>query len=90
MRKFLGSLVIVLLIVAGIGLYRGWFSLSKEDQPGETKVELRIDKDKVKADADEVARRASGLRGGEDEQGTEVGQPEEIPGPPPVGGIEAR
>ena len=54
MRKFLGTLVILALIVAGIGFYRGWFAVSTEDQPGETNVELKIDKDKIKQDADAV------------------------------------
>ncbi len=58
MRKFLGTLVILALIVVGVGFYRGWFGVSTEDQPGETNVELRIDKDKIKQDAEAVSDKA--------------------------------
>ncbi len=59
MRKFLGTLVIIVIIVAGVGFYRGWFGVSTDDQPGETNVELKIDKDKIKQDADAVSKKAS-------------------------------
>jgi hypothetical protein len=61
MRKALGTLVIIALIVAGVGFYRGWFGVSTEDQPGETNVELRIDKDKIKQDAEAASEKARGL-----------------------------
>ena len=40
MRKFLGTLLIVALIVAAVGVYRGWFGVSADDQPGETNLRL--------------------------------------------------
>jgi hypothetical protein len=73
MRKFLGTLVLVALIIAGIGFYRGWFSVSKDDQPGETNVELRIDKERVRDDAEEVSRKARQL-GGEVEEHIDDGK----------------
>lgn len=63
MRKFLGTLLIVALIVAGVGVYRGWFGVSTDDQPGETNVELKIDKEKIKQDADAAAEKARELTG---------------------------
>lgn len=62
MRKLLGNLVLVAVIVLGIGFFRGWFTVSRDDQPGQTNVEVKIDKAKVKDDADEVARKARELR----------------------------
>lgn len=62
MRKLLANLVIVVLIVVGIGYFRGWFTVTRQEQPGQTNVEVKIDKEKVKDDADEVARKARELR----------------------------
>ncbi len=61
MRKFLGTLVILACIIAGVGLFRGWFGVSTVDQPGETNVELRIDKAKIKQDAETAAEKAREL-----------------------------
>lgn len=58
MRKFLGTLVILAMIVAGVGFYRGWFGVSTDDQPGETNVELKIDKDRIKQDAAAASEKA--------------------------------
>jgi hypothetical protein len=61
MRKLLGTFVILVLLITAIGFYRGWFSVSKDDQPGETNVEIKIDKDKIKQDAQEATRKAKEL-----------------------------
>ena len=61
MRKLLGTLVIVVAVIAGFGFYRGWFSISKDDRPEETNVQLTIDKDKIRQDTDEAARLAGEL-----------------------------
>ena len=65
MRKFLGTLVILGVIVAVVGLYRGWFGLSADDQPGTTNVELTIDKNKIKEDAEAASEKARELAGRE-------------------------
>lgn len=65
MRKTLGTLVMILLVVACVGFYRGWFGVSTEDQPGETNVELRIDKAKIKQDAEAASEKARELTGDE-------------------------
>lgn len=62
MRKLIGNVVIVVLIVVGIGYFRGWFTVTRQEEPGQTNVEVKIDKEKVKDDADEVARKARELR----------------------------
>ncbi len=61
MRKFLGTLVILALIVAAVGFYRGWFDVSTDDQPGETNIEMTIDKDKIKQDAESAVEKAREL-----------------------------
>lgn len=61
MRKFLGTLVILAAIVVGVGFYRGWFDVSTDDQSSETNVELKIDKDKIKQDAEAASEKAREL-----------------------------
>jgi len=72
MRKFLGTLVILSLIVAGVGFYRGWFSVSTYDQPGETNVELKIDKQQIKQDAEAVSEKTRELTGQSNDQPDEL------------------
>ncbi len=59
MRKFLGTLVILAIIVAAVGYYRGWYDVSTNDRPGETNIEMTIDKDKIKQDAEAARQKAS-------------------------------
>jgi hypothetical protein len=61
MRKFLGTLLIIALIIAGVGVYRGWFGFSTDDQPNETNVELRIDKERIRQDAEAATEKARRL-----------------------------
>lgn len=61
MRKFLGTLVILAMIVVAVGFYRGWFGVSAEDQPGQTNVELKIDKNRIKQDAEAASEKAREL-----------------------------
>lgn len=72
MRKFLGTLVILAVIIAGVGFFRGWFGVSSDDQPGETNVELTIDKDKIKQDAETASEKARELTGRSDEGSNEA------------------
>jgi hypothetical protein len=69
MRKLLGTLVIVVLIISAIGLYRGWFRVSTKEQPGETNVEIKIDKERIREDTQEATRKAKEFGGGESEPG---------------------
>jgi hypothetical protein len=51
MRKLLGGLVIILLIVVAVGVWRGWFDFSlhnlDSNRPG---IEMNIDKGKLESD----------------------------------------
>jgi hypothetical protein len=53
--RALGFLFIVVLIVAAIGLFQGWFSVSSTHAAGKTGVELSVDKDKMTHDTGSVA-----------------------------------
>ena len=70
MRKFLGTLVIIVVVVAVVGFFRGWFGVSTDDQPGETNVELKIDKEKIQQDAAAAKEKARELTGRNGEQAT--------------------
>jgi hypothetical protein len=59
MRKFLGTIVLVGLILAVVGAARNWFSLQSVDVEGATEVHLRIDREKILTDtanAKDIAR----------------------------------
>jgi hypothetical protein len=52
-RSFIKILVVLLICLVGIGLYRGWFSVSsdKPDAEGDkVKVTVSVDKGKMKSD----------------------------------------
>ena len=71
MRKFVGTLTILVIILAGVGLVRGWFSFSTDSEAEKTRIGVTIDKDKLKADTerlkDGVRDFSSNLNSGADE-----------------------
>lgn len=52
MKKVFQVLILLTVVVVGIGFYRGWFALSREDQAESHNVDVRlsVDTDKVKND----------------------------------------
>jgi hypothetical protein len=58
MARFVGVLVILAALVAGIGFYRGWFTFGSESADGKTHINLTVDKDKVKSDVNAVEEKA--------------------------------
>jgi len=50
MTRFLGTLVVIGAIVAGIGYYRGWFHAESRQTNGQGTVTLTVDKDKLNQD----------------------------------------
>ncbi|MGD0540395.1 MAG: hypothetical protein ABSB33_02645 [Tepidisphaeraceae bacterium] len=50
MIRFLGMLVVLSALVAGIGYYRGWFHAESHDANGKGSVTLTVDKDKLNQD----------------------------------------
>ncbi|WP_037229955.1 hypothetical protein [Rhodopirellula baltica] len=56
MRIF-AVLLLLLVLIGGIGFYRGWFSMSSDQDDPESRksnVNLTVDRDKMDADADAV------------------------------------
>ena len=65
MRRFCSLLIVLAIGVAGIGFYRGWFTVSESREAVSHKVDVHVtvDPDKVKADAQAVKDKASELTG---------------------------
>jgi hypothetical protein len=65
MRRFRSWLIVLTIIVVGLGFYRGWFSVSggREAVSHKVDVNLSVDTDKVKADAESVKDKAKDLTG---------------------------
>lgn len=63
MRIF-GVLLLLLVLIGGIGIYRGWFSMSSDQGDPESRksnVNLTVDRDKMDADADAVKEKVQEL-----------------------------
>jgi hypothetical protein len=69
MRKLLSILLLLIVVVivgvGGVGFYRGWFSVATASDPegGLTGVQLNIDRDKMKSDAQKAKQTVSGAAG---------------------------
>ena len=66
MNRVFAFLIVVVICVAGIGFYRSWFTVSSPDSNAESHkvdINLTVDPDKVKADADIVKDKAAELTG---------------------------
>jgi len=50
MIRFLGMLVVLLALVAGIGYYRGWFHMESTDADGQRTVTVTVDKTQFNQD----------------------------------------
>ena len=70
MKKLSAVLIVLVLLVVGVGFYRGWFTLSSPAAPGSDKVNvnLTMDKGKIKEDAESVKNKATELTGKVTEQ----------------------
>jgi hypothetical protein len=58
MRKSLGTLALILIIVAVIGISRDWFDLERRAEGETTEVQLRIDRERIRSDTRKAAEAA--------------------------------
>ena len=65
MKRFCSLMIVLAVIVVGLGFYRGWFTVSgsREAVSHKVDVNLTVDPDKVKADAETVKEKAKELTG---------------------------
>jgi len=61
MRNLLVVLVLLVIAVAGLGFYLGWFSFSttRDPETGRPAAQFSIDQDKMKADAQKAKQKVS-------------------------------
>jgi len=50
MVRFIGVVIVLLAVVAGIGYYRGWFRTESNSTGGHDAVTVTVDKDKINQD----------------------------------------
>lgn len=50
MARLIGMLVVVVAVVIGVGLYRGWFHFSSDRSNGDPTYTVTMDKEKIKED----------------------------------------
>ena len=63
MRKLCSFLIVLVLFVVGLGFYRGWFALSspsRDTESNKVNINLTVDPDKVKEDAEKVKDKTAG------------------------------
>ncbi|MEM7479203.1 MAG: hypothetical protein AAF483_29815 [Planctomycetota bacterium] len=68
MRKFLGTFVILLLLFCVVGFFRGWLSLSTGSDDQKTSLELTVDREGLKTDANQLKEKVKQMASGESEQ----------------------
>jgi len=61
MSRFLGMLVILAVVVACVGFYRGWFRAESHDDHGQSTVTVTVDKDKVNQDKSDLRQDVQNL-----------------------------
>lgn len=62
--KLFTVILLLLLCVVGVGFYRGWFALSStRPDDGKININLTVDPDKVKEDAESVKDKTMELTG---------------------------
>jgi hypothetical protein len=62
MLRLIGLLVVVAVIVAGIGWYRGWFQVSSTNTGQGPHVTVTVDKDKIQSDKQEAKEKVEELK----------------------------
>ncbi|HEY4759830.1 MAG TPA: hypothetical protein VIH42_04550 [Thermoguttaceae bacterium] len=54
MKALFGAIVLLLVVIAGLGFYRGWFHLSTNSTEQKSSATITVDKDKIQADEGKV------------------------------------
>lgn len=62
MRRLMGAIVITLVIVAGVGYYMGWFQFSTNQSGQKSNIEISVDKQKIREDAEAAKKKAEELK----------------------------
>jgi hypothetical protein len=70
MRRLLLVLLLLVVGVVILGFYLGWFQFSTAEEAGErTDVKVRINRNKIKSDAERAKQKVKGAFGGAKDKG---------------------
>jgi predicted negative regulator of RcsB-dependent stress response len=61
MKAFLYAVVLVLVVIAGVGFYRGWFRLTMENTNQQPSATITVDKDKIREDEQKSKDKVQGF-----------------------------
>jgi hypothetical protein len=61
MKRFLFILVLIVVGVACLGFYLGWFHIGSDSSDGTTHITLTVDQNKIKADENKVAEKVHNI-----------------------------
>jgi hypothetical protein len=76
-KKLFAVVVVLVLVVIGVGFYRGWFALSSpsaDQGSNKVNVNLTVDRDKIQEDAAAVQNKTAELTGTATEGANELGE----------------
>jgi len=62
MKRLFTLIVLVVIAVAALGYYLGWFQVTRTDADGKPGVTVTVDKDKVHQDEQRAKEKASQLK----------------------------
>jgi hypothetical protein len=60
-RKLLGTLVLLAIVLVIIGSSRNWFTVNRRDEGTQTEVQVLINREKIREDTRSAAEMARGL-----------------------------
>jgi hypothetical protein len=64
MARLLGYLLVLALIIAIVGFYRGWFTVSQSTGETGTEIQIHIDKQKVEQDKEAAKKKIENIEQG--------------------------
>jgi hypothetical protein len=54
MGRFIGALVVIVLVIVGLGYYLNWFHVATTDGDTTTNINVTVDKEKIKEDKEKA------------------------------------
>ena len=63
MNRFISVVLILIILVACVGFFRGWFSMTTNNEPLTEKLDVhfQVDRDKMKQDANAVEEKTKSI-----------------------------
>ena len=61
MKTLFAVVVLLLIVIAGVGFYRGWFQISTDTANQKPNATISVDKDKIHADEQTAKDKVQGL-----------------------------